>query len=110
MFLAEIDVKIFGGASLIRSRQGGKRVGELKIEVAHRMIEGNGLNLLSKHPGGDAGRTLYFYSDTGEVYLKRHKSSRIVPEELRTENRQTPRLSAGRAIIKILTFPRKHFK
>ncbi len=66
---------------MIRSRQGGKRVGELKIEVVHRMIESYGVNLLSKHVGGDAGRTLYFYSDTGEIYLKRHKSSRVVPEE-----------------------------
>ena len=77
---AEITVKLFGGASLIHSQQGGKTVGELNIEAAHRMLEGYELHIQSKHIGGDTGRTLYFYSDTGEVFLKRHKSSRIIPD------------------------------
>ena len=77
----EIDVKIFGGASLLQTRQNGKTVGEMNIEAADRMIESYGLNLQSKHIGGDAGRTLYFYTDTGEVYLRRHRSRTIAREE-----------------------------
>lgn len=79
----EIDVKIFGGASLMRTpqTQEGRTVGEMNIKAANRLIADYGLTLRSKQLGGNTGRTLYFYSDTGEVYLRRHRSRKYESDE-----------------------------
>jgi len=79
----DIDVKLFGGANVLSTRQPTrmKTVGEQNIAIAYKMLQKYRLNLTSKHVGGVTGRTLYFYSDTGEVFVKHHKSRTIIPEE-----------------------------
>jgi len=74
---SEIAVKIFGGANMFSVHQTMKSVGEENIEIARKMIEDFGLRLVSENVGGKAGRTLYFYSDTGEVLLKINKPRRL---------------------------------
>jgi chemotaxis protein CheD len=69
----EIHVKLFGGASMFPAHQKMKSVGEENIEVAQKMIQAFNLQLVSMNIGGTSGRTLYFYSDTGEVLLRMHK-------------------------------------
>ncbi len=69
----DIDVKLFGGASILTSSP-IKTVGDMNIEVAEKMLDDYHLQIMSKHIGGNQGRTLYFYSDSGEVFLKRHTS------------------------------------
>lgn len=71
MPLCEIDVKLFGGANILAPSP-IKTVGEMNIEVAEKMLSSYRLQVVSKHVGGDKGCTLYFYSDTGEVFLRRH--------------------------------------
>jgi chemotaxis protein CheD len=70
----EITVKLFGGATVLPLSHSLKSIGDENIEVAQKMIREFNLRLFSKHVGGTAGRTLYFYSDTGEVLLRMHKS------------------------------------
>lgn len=66
----EITVKLFGGANMFSVHQTMKSVGEENIEVARKMINDFGLRLVKESVGGKSGRTLYFYSDTGEILLK----------------------------------------
>jgi len=67
----DLEVKLFGGANVLVSSP-VKTIGEMNIEVAEKMLDDYRLQVVSKHVGGDKGRTLYFYSDTGEVFLKQH--------------------------------------
>jgi chemotaxis protein CheD len=70
----EITVKLFGGAKVIKSPSMEKTIGDENVETAVKMLENYGLKITSQHTGGENGRTLYFYSDTGEVYLKKHRN------------------------------------
>ena len=79
ILLCEIDVKLFGGANILVSSP-IKTVGEMNIEVAEKMLSSYRLQIVSKHVGGDKGCTLYFYSDTGEVFLRQH-TPKSFPQE-----------------------------
>jgi chemotaxis protein CheD len=68
----DIAVKLFGGANMFPIHQQTKGVGAENIEVVRKMIDTYGMRLASEHIGGTAGRTLYFYTDSGEVWLKQH--------------------------------------
>jgi len=69
----EIDVKIFGGADMFGESDSnrGNGVGSQNIEIALKMIKELSLKLISSDTGGVRGRKLYFYTHTGDVYLKR---------------------------------------
>ena len=71
----EIDVKIFGGAAVLPYSEKLKPIGEQNIEAALRMIEELSLNLVSQNTGGKRGRTLYFNTETGIVFVRSHKHS-----------------------------------
>ncbi len=66
----EIDVKLFGGSNILGTSFDGGTVGEKNIETAMKLIKSYGLRIMAKNVGGVRGRRLYFFSDTGEVYLK----------------------------------------
>lgn len=67
-----IEAKLFGGANVLASPPGRESVGAQNLKTAMAFIKENGLRLVSQDTGGKKGRTLYFYSDTGEVLLKKH--------------------------------------
>lgn len=67
----EINVKAFGGASMITKIDSPlTSVGEQNIQRTFHTIESYGLKIQSKNLGGRSGRKLYFLTDTGEVFLK----------------------------------------
>jgi chemotaxis protein CheD len=70
----EIEVKCFGGANMF-SRQaqvsGSIFIGRQNIQTAKQIIRSEGLSILTMDVGGLQGRKILFYTDTGEVYLKR---------------------------------------
>ncbi|GAK49377.1 probable chemoreceptor glutamine deamidase CheD 2 [Candidatus Moduliflexus flocculans] len=76
IYPSDLDVKLFGGANILVASP-LKTVGEMNIEVAERLLDDYQLRVVSKHIGGNNGRTLYFYSDTGEVFLKRHSTKSV---------------------------------
>ncbi len=53
------------------------------LKIAHKMLKCFDLTISSKNIGGEIGRTLYFYSDTGEVLLKENKSSLLKSKTIR---------------------------
>ena len=74
----EIDVKLFGGASILPLTYLVKSIGEQNVEVAYKIMKNHHLQLANEHVGGKLGRTIYFYSDTGEVLLKLHKAKMLL--------------------------------
>jgi chemotaxis protein CheD len=69
----EIEVKCFGGANMFSRRaqvSGSIFIGKQNIQTAKQIIRSEGLNLLAMDVGGLQGRKIFFYTDTGEVYLK----------------------------------------
>lgn len=68
----EIDVKLFGGANVFRTKDAGKTIGSQNLKAATDFIQQHNLNLVSKHIGGNAGVTIYFHTHTGKVFLRRH--------------------------------------
>lgn len=67
-----IEVKIFGGSEIFfdSSKSRGIGVGKKNIEAAIKMIKHKKLKLKAWNIGGNKGRKLIFYTDTGEVLTK----------------------------------------
>jgi chemotaxis protein CheD len=67
-----IEVKMFGGSEIFfdDGKSGGIGVGKKNIEAAIRMIRHKNLKLRAWNIGGNKGRKLIFYTDTGEVLTK----------------------------------------
>jgi len=70
----EIEVKCFGGADMF-SRDLNKReavsVGKQNLTIAQQVLASEGLSLKIADVGGIRGRKILFYTDTGDVFLKR---------------------------------------
>ena len=71
---SELEVKVFGGADMF-SRQiripGIVSVGKQNVQTAETIIVSEGFKVREADVGGMRGRKIFFYTDTGEVYLKR---------------------------------------
>jgi chemotaxis protein CheD len=72
----EIEVKFFGGADMFSreiEKPGLISVGRQNVIVAGQTLASEGLILLTSDVGGPLGRKIVFYTDTGDVFLKRLK-------------------------------------
>jgi len=67
----DIQVKLFGGASMRQLAPGRTSVGRQNIDAALAVLREEGLTPRSSDIGGTEGRKLRFYSATGEVFVKR---------------------------------------
>ena len=72
----QIDVKIFGGANIIVPKikndyTGSFQMGARNIDAAKVEIKKLGMTIKSMDVGGKESRRVYFYTDSGEVYLRR---------------------------------------
>jgi chemotaxis protein CheD len=67
----DIEVKLFGGASIHLLSAGRTSVGAQNIESALAALAASGMEPLICEVGGTQGRKLQFYTGTGEVYVKR---------------------------------------
>lgn len=72
----DLEVKVFGGADMFSTsaravEHGLMSVGRQNIAVAQKIIESEGLLVLSMDVGGNQGRKLFFNTRTGEIMLKR---------------------------------------
>lgn len=70
----EVEVKIFGGGDVLLTSNDSVRptVGRLNIEVALKVLEEEGFNVIASSLGGRRGVNIYFNTETGEVLLQRH--------------------------------------
>lgn len=73
-----IEAKLFGGADVLNPcgrLNGAPSVGRQNVEAALKSIAVLGLTLKASDTGGDRGRKLFFYSNTGDVFLRQVKKS-----------------------------------
>lgn len=76
---SELVVKVFGGANVIKIFDSRKSVGQRNTELALSMLEEKRLTVASQDTGGQLGRTIGLFSDTGKVLLKRSRNSYTQP-------------------------------
>ena len=70
----ELEVKVFGGGEILQGYSDSERlqpVGRLNVRVALDVIERQSLFLRVFDVGGSQGRKIFFYTHTGEVFMKR---------------------------------------
>ena len=70
----DIEVKCFGGADMFKREiriPGLVSIGRQNVQVAEQILAKEGLSLKVSDVGGLQGRKILFYTDTGDVYLKR---------------------------------------
>jgi chemotaxis protein CheD len=69
----DLEVKIFGGSEIFydsKKYETSFSVGTKNIEVALKVIHEKKLKLKAWNVGGNKGRKVIFYTDTGEVFTK----------------------------------------
>jgi len=67
------EVKLFGGAEVLVPRgrhEHSASVGGQNVAAALQVIESLGLRVTASDTGGDRGRKIFFYSNSGEVFLR----------------------------------------
>ncbi len=70
-----LQAKIFGGKGGENGENSGiYMIGERNITVAKEMMKEYGIPVVSSSVGGDFGRKILFFTDTGEVLMKYLKS------------------------------------
>ena len=67
----DLEVKLFGGASMRQLTPRHRSVGSQNIEAATDVLRDQGIALRVTDTGGTSGRKLLFYTATGEVFVKR---------------------------------------
>jgi chemotaxis protein CheD len=70
----ELEVKCFGGADMFTrdvNRRETVSVGHQNLTIAQQVLANEGLSLKVSDVGGMRGRKIFFYTDTGDVFLKR---------------------------------------
>ena len=71
---AALEAKLFGGADVLDINMGNERVptiGVQNIEAARASLAKHHVPITAEKVGGASGCKLLFYSQTGEVFLKR---------------------------------------
>lgn len=86
-----IAAKLFGGADTMpmTDRHGKEEIGAVgrkNISAARALIAREGLHIAASDVGGLEGRKIFFYSHTGEIFLRRFP----IRETTRSQARSTP--------------------
>jgi len=69
--------KLFGGADVLKARgwSAAPSIGAQNIAAARQALERHGIGISAERVGGKNGYRLYFYTQTGEVYVRMVKRS-----------------------------------
>lgn len=66
----ELQVKLFGGAEIITTQKRHFNIGERNIMLALDVIKDAGIPIVSSALGGQFGRKIRFYTESGDVLLQ----------------------------------------
>jgi chemotaxis protein CheD len=72
----EIEVKIFGGADVLKTFSGERReptIGRQNIQSALETLDRNNMSASVSDVAGIQGRKIIFFTETGEIFLNRMK-------------------------------------
>lgn len=72
-----LRTKVFGGGAVLQTTSGLLNVGERNIMIAQDILADEKLPILSSDVGGTLGRKLLFYTETGEVLIRKIRSSHV---------------------------------
>lgn len=78
----DIQVKLFGGAKILKESSDITSVGPKNVVIAKQLLNDNGLKIMGENTGGNFGRTIYLYSDTGVVLHKKLPKSQVYQQGL----------------------------
>jgi chemotaxis protein CheD len=74
----DIEVKIFGGADVLKTSSGRRRistVGRQNIQMAINTLADFNMSAYVMDVGGKVGRKIIFSTGTGEIFLNRLKNN-----------------------------------
>lgn len=71
----DLEVKIFGGANVLTSYTSALAIGSQNVAMAHTLVAQHRLKLVGEDTGGASGRTIYCYTESSEVLVRRHLKS-----------------------------------
>lgn len=77
----DLIAKVFGGARLWGGHEAIVSVGERNVLLAVDMLDELKIPIVGQDTGQDTGRKIYFATDSGRVFLKRHKSQKDMGRE-----------------------------
>ena len=86
---SELQVKVFGGADVLPvSDPGAQRatIGRQNCETAIEALQAEGFEVTASSLGGTSGRSIQFFTDTGEVRLRWISHSACTAESVRRRN------------------------
>ncbi len=86
----ELTAKIFGGGQIMPSIDSSQATGPKIVSFVKELLELQAIELIKENTGGTDTRTIYFHTDTGNVYLKRTPSS-MVNKLAAEENNMIPK-------------------
>jgi len=66
-----LQAKLFGGAKVLKFREGNGNVTGSNIHFAKKFLELEGIHTTNEDLGGNCGRKVLFFSDSDRVLLKR---------------------------------------
>lgn len=86
-----LKAKVFGGGELLDYRFSYNSIPQFNIEFINYFLKMEQIPIVNQDVGGNFGRKLYFFSDTGKVYVRK-----LLPQQYTkfkdTEERYTARL------------------
>jgi len=85
-----LQAKLFGGAHLFPSIPENISIGKRNADFAMDFLKKEGIRIIKVDLGGNATRKIYFYTDSGKVFLKRTYSEhygKIIEKERRQLDR-----------------------
>lgn len=72
----DLAAKIVGGGNVMSDITSVPSIGELNIQMALKTLENLRIPVCGKHIGGNTGRKVYFYTDTGRLRVSTISSQR----------------------------------
>ena len=66
----DLVAKIFGGAHQHTAVESGLGVGDRNIVTAEKILNMEGIPIISRNTGGDRGRRIVFHTHTNQVFMK----------------------------------------
>lgn len=72
------EAKLFGGADVLSevTKENGSSIGQQNIQAADMILKKLGLSLTASDTGGQSGRKIFFYTHTGEVFMRHVKKTK----------------------------------
>lgn len=66
-----LKAKVFGGGRLLNYRLSHDNIPQFNIKFINHFLKMEQIPIVNQDVGGDFGRKLYFFSDTGKVFVKK---------------------------------------